>query len=507
MKKLTAMLAILLALVLTLSCALAEDSTTYSLSLLDPILYQDGETVFDLTGLNVDLVASVTDGAAQALSLELYAGDNYDYITSLQVQLAEEGVVLYLDGMSQSYCLSYDQLAEMTGDETSAQVIKMIAPMVKGMTLRSAIDQSTVLLQQATEGMNLDMFRWLPVMGKADEIVLDDEGKCVLPIHVELEEGSQALAGFRQNIEQSVANSEVNMNVEAFSADGEMTVYSGENGYERYTIDLSGEIKIEDDTDTEDAVDSENEVKTEAADVTAPEEYIYPYTLTVDVTDDDMSGEFAVTQEDGTTFKMVLSKDEEIEDPNVYEAYCLDVMEDDGYYGYFAFQRSDDEGDWFTITAVAYGAAEDGSEDGVASISFVTDFNDDVDYSWGITVSSFTGNYEDTDDLMTVYFTYQGLDDASSDGTPYRAGYVELGMENTETTVDFSTNLVEMRTDGDSEEWVIPYADSVNISEMDESDMTSAQMGLVGVIGEVVATLQEQFPIFEEIFADMGMSL
>lgn len=483
MKKLTAMLAILLALALTLSCALAEDSTTYSLSLLDPILYQDGETVFDLTGLNVDLVASVTDGAAQALSLELYAGDNYDYITSLQVQLAEEGVVLYLDGMSQSYCLSYDQLAEMVGDETSAQVIKMIAPMVKGMTLRSAIDQSTVLLQQATEGMNLDMLRWLPVMGKADEIVLDDEGKCVLPIHVELEEGSQALAGFRQNIEQSVANSEVNMNVEAFSADGEMTVYSGENGYERYTIDLSGEIKIED------------------------EEYIYPYTLTADVTDDDMTGEFAVTQEDGTTFKMVLSKDEEIEDPTVYEAYRLDFMDDEGYFAAAFFQRSDDEGDWLSIALAAYGSAEDGSEDSMAEINFVTDFNDDVDYSWGVTVSTYTGYYDEAEDLASFYFSYQGVDDASSDGNPYREGYVTLGMESVETTVDFSIRLIEVRTDGDSEDWTIPYADSVNISEMDESDMTSAQMGLVGVIGEVVATLQEQFPIFEEIFADMGMSL
>ena len=147
MKKLTAMLAILLALMLTLPCALAENSTTYSLSLLDPVLSQDGETVFDLTGLNVDLVASVTDGAAQALSLELYAGDNYDYITSLQIQLAEEGIVLHLDGMSQSYCLSYDQLAEMMGDETAAPVIKAIAPMVKSMALRSAIDQGAAQLQ------------------------------------------------------------------------------------------------------------------------------------------------------------------------------------------------------------------------------------------------------------------------------------------------------------------------------------------------------------------------
>ena len=40
---------------------------------------------------------------------------------------------------------------------------------------------------------------------------------------------------------------------------------------------------------------------------------------------------------------------------------------------------------------------------------------------------------------------------------------------------------------------------------MSESDMNSAQMGLVGVIGEVAATLQEQFPIFEQLFAEMDL--
>ena len=96
-------------------------------------------------------------------------------------------------------------------------------------------------------------------------------------------------------------------------------------------------------------------------------------------------------------------------------------------------------------------------------------------------------------------------DNASSDGNPYREGYVELGMKDDETTVDFSIRLIEMRTEGDSEDWAIPFADSVNISEMSESDMNSAQMGLVGVIGEVAATLQEQFPIFEQLFAEMDL--
>ena len=218
-----------------------------------------------------------------------------------------------------------------------------------------------------------------------------------------------------------------------------------------------------------------------------------------------MSVEFAVPQEDGTTLKMVLAKDQTVEDPTVYEAYCLDLMKDDRYYGSVFFQRSDDEGDWFTITAIAYGMEEDGSEDNVVSISFVTDFNEEVDHSWGVTVSTYTGNYDDAADYTGLYFTYQGVDNASSDGNPYREGYVELGMEDDETTVDFSIRLIEMRTEGDSEDWAIPFADSVNISEMSESDMNSAQMGLVGVIGEVAATLQEQFPIFEQLFAEMDL--
>ena len=100
--------------------------------------------------------------------------------------------------------------------------------------------------------------------------------------------------------------------------------------------------------------------------------------------------------------------------------------------------------------------------------------------------------FEEGHKIDDEYFTYQGVDNASSDGNPYREGYVELGMEDDETTVDFSIRLIEMRTEGDSEDWAIPFADSVNISEMSESDMNSAQMGLVGVIGEVAATLQEQ---------------
>ena len=76
MKKLTKLLAIALSLLLAcLPCALAEENSTYySLSLLDPVYLVDDETVLDLTGFNVDLVAALSDGAEQMLGVELYSG-------------------------------------------------------------------------------------------------------------------------------------------------------------------------------------------------------------------------------------------------------------------------------------------------------------------------------------------------------------------------------------------------------------------------------------------------
>ena len=105
MKKLTKLLATALSLLLAcLPCALAEENSTYySLSLLDPVYLVDDETVLDLTGFNVDLVAALSDGAEQMLGVELYSGENYDYITSLQLQTGEEGLVAFLDGLSNSY--------------------------------------------------------------------------------------------------------------------------------------------------------------------------------------------------------------------------------------------------------------------------------------------------------------------------------------------------------------------------------------------------------------------
>ena len=63
-----------------------------------------------------------------------------------------------------------------------------------------------------------------------------------------------------------------------------------------------------------------------------------------------------------------------------------------------------------------------------------------------------------------------------------------------------------MRTESDAGDWALSYAESVDVMSMDETATNAAQMGLLGVIGEVGATLQEQYPIFEELFANFSLN-
>ena len=67
MKKLLALLAALAMLCALPAAALAEDSTIYRLSVYDPIFYVNGVPAFDLTRLNVSLLAAVTDSGLNAL--------------------------------------------------------------------------------------------------------------------------------------------------------------------------------------------------------------------------------------------------------------------------------------------------------------------------------------------------------------------------------------------------------------------------------------------------------
>lgn len=125
MNKLTQIIALVLALMLPLSAAAfaEDDSTVYTIAVMNPVLTRDGETLLDLTGLDVEFSAAVTDLGVLGLLMGCYAGDQLDLVTSAQLQFDANGMAAYLDGMSSVYGLSASSIAELTGDPATLDAI------------------------------------------------------------------------------------------------------------------------------------------------------------------------------------------------------------------------------------------------------------------------------------------------------------------------------------------------------------------------------------------------
>ena len=474
MNKLKTLLVVLLALMLAVPCALAEDSTVYSLSLMDPVVVQGDETLLDLTGLNIDLVAKVTDETAQGLSVELYSGEDYGYLTSLQVQFSEEGVLLYLDGMTNSYSLSYDAVASMAGDETAASVISGLPQLLASAAVRSVAGELGTLMQSAIGDVGELFTRWMPVTLCADQISFDENGECVIPISVTQDESLVAVAEVQGMLSSVGIDSDIDF--EGLSAEGTMTVYGSDEGYTGYALDITGIVYAE----GEEA----------------------PYTLTADISDEAMNGQLDITNSEGSVMSLILMPFE-MDEETVTDSHVIYCMEDEATVGYLAMQKTADEGDWTDVQICSFGDAEDGSENEVTGVSIVSDYYAEADHSWGITFFNYTG---DGSDYQSCYLSYLGVDAQTEEGVNYREGYIDVGMNEGGTQTDVSFRVIEMCTEANQSDWVLNYSDSVDISSMDESALNTAQMGLMGVVGEVGATLQEQYPIFEELFSNISIN-
>jgi len=125
MKKMSRFLAMALALLMLLTAtAAAEESTLYRFSLYDPQLIIDGEVALDMTNLNPDLVFGVTDSGFFGLMLEIYAdaGDYFDYVSSLNLQLDGTELVAWLDGMRYAYGID---LADVAGEAAALDLTGM----------------------------------------------------------------------------------------------------------------------------------------------------------------------------------------------------------------------------------------------------------------------------------------------------------------------------------------------------------------------------------------------
>ncbi len=471
MKKLSIVLAILMMLTMILPCALAQESTYYSLSFCDPTLSVNDETVFDLTGMTVDPTMLVTDGGDQALRLELYGGEDYSYLTSLQVQFSQEGVVLSLDGMSNTYCLSYETLSELLGDDLGFDFASLLPGILANLNLRSTLDSASAQMGEVFAQIGSLSWRWIPVLALSDSISFDENGECVLPVHVSEEESSAFIA----QVTEMYSQYDLETSLESVSADGQITVYGSDDAFTSYTVSLSGTLTADGATAS--------------------------YTLESDISDEAMYGTFEVTDESGEEILYTLSPYEN-ENETVTEDHVILVSENGYNIGYIEFLKAyePETGYQTEWAATVFGEAEDGSEDFNIDLMTFTDYDTDIDHSWAFTFSVSTGDASQSLDNanLLLHFTYNGYDDSG-----YRDGYIFAGYRTEDESADFSMRVIESRTELDSEEWALSYADSLDIATLSDSDIQSAQMGLMGVLGEVGATLQEQFPEIADLISSV----
>lgn len=122
MKKLFALM-LAVAMLLTSTVALAEPITTYCIGLKDIKMTMDGETMLDLTGLNVVLGAGADENENNmALTATVYGGE--DVALRAVAGVTEDGMLVAgLDGLSKAFTLN---LAEILTEENIMAVYEQL---------------------------------------------------------------------------------------------------------------------------------------------------------------------------------------------------------------------------------------------------------------------------------------------------------------------------------------------------------------------------------------------
>ena len=473
MKKLTKLLAIALSLLLAcLPCARAEENSTYySLSLLDPVYLVDDETVLDLTGFNVDLVAALSDGAEQMLGLELYSGENYDYITGLQLQTGEEGLVAFLDGMSNSYRVAYSDIAqlinasgaldEMNMTETVSELMGALGASLAQLALRTTLQGAVESFKDQLAMLDVDP-RWIPVYAAEGQIVLDENGQCVIPFELSEEAATELL--------NQLAAVSTDFPFEGLTAAGTLTVY-GEDpaNIQKYDLDCAGTLTVEGETGT--------------------------YAIAGNASADDLNLELTIAGPDAEAddvLSLVIASGEP--EGSVVSSYSVNLLEGSDVLATVWIENVEEDGSW---TNLYY--ANDVDEK--VTISVARDYQPDFGHSWGFLAETYSGEADAPEDYSCVYFSYAGDDMVDESGEPYISGQLAFGVEEAGQTQDITLRVILSAIDVDKAEWALDYDSAVDAMTMDNSDLESAAMGAVGVLGEVAATLQEEYP---EAFTSLG---
>lgn len=452
MKKLLALLLSLLMLIAP--AAMAEDSTRYTLSLMDPQVFMNGEVIADMTGLNLDVDAAVTDSGLIGLILTLFAGENYDYVTSLTAQLDNKGLVAYLNGMTDGYYLDLTPYVGMN----PAPLLGMFAPR----TMLNSIDPAAMAIPEpdfSGEARLSAVESWIAPRTYDN---LSDGATTTRHFSITREEGAESIAAAKDLLSSFVDTDTAS--IESFELSGAIVTTEGVPGC---TIEADGRVNF---------VDTTNSTR-----------FNIPIKLTY--TDDVASATLDVTVSDPA------GSDEEIK----------------LYVSSFTTPTENGKTDVFTAATITV----DG-ESMTLSFAVAPNFEtEEVTYSLGLeipeTENSFTlalstGIYPEGDGFMLslgtvedgeeVYMDiwYQGDDYSDPDLGDYKSGWFEVDVYQGEESYGAGLYVLMYKEDLDSGDWALNSEHAVDAASLTDDQTNALLTEAVTVLQNAIATLQQQVP-------------
>lgn len=455
MKKLLALFVAMAMLAVLPASALAEESTLYRLSIYDPILYVDDQAVLDMTGLNVDLLAGVTDSGVLSLMTELYTGEDVDYATGLYAQLDPAGLTFSMGGVANNYRVD---LTPYLGFNP-CDLLSAFSPRTVMLSLPELVSGMGFELT-AADRMNLvgDLF------GSFVTDTATEGDTSTHTFEIDRATGEALISQITSAVEQTTGYPEATLT--GFDLSGTIVATGNpENGEASVSVDATGNLYY--------AIDGET---------------VAPFTLTYA---DDMAtitGALTLESEAGSAVIGIEGAFDTTDDGR--DSSDVVVTLEDSVSGTTQMRfaaEPDAASDRVDYTFEALSSDEEVNLRAVLSTDSDPDFAESFDLTLEVESSE-----------ESLFFSTGYAGDVYNDGDEfgdYRGGtfYININDGVTDIYLDMILGLFteDFR---DSAEWMLDYESAIDVETMTENDITLAVMSAVGVLGNVSSMIMEDVP-------------
>ena len=455
MKKLLALFVAMAMLAVLPASALAEESTLYRLSIYDPILYVDDQAVLDMTGLNVDLLAGVTDSGVLSLMTELYTGEDVDYATGLYAQLDPAGLTFSMGGMANNYRVD---LTPYLGFNP-CDLLSAFSPRTVMLSLPELVSGMGFELT-AADRMNLvgDLF------GSFVTDTATEGDTSTHTFEIDRATGEALVAQLTSAVEETTGYPEATLT--GFDLSGTIVATGNpENGEASVSVDATGNLYY--------AIDGET---------------VAPFTLTYADDMASITGALTLESEAGSAVIGIEGAFDTTDDGR--DSSDVVVTLEDSVSGTTQMRfaaEPDAASDRVDYTFEALSSDEEVNLRAVLSTDSDPDFAESFDLTLEVESSE-----------ESLFFSTGYAGDVYNDGDEfgdYRGGtfYININDGVTDIYLDMILGLFteDFR---DSAEWMLDYESAIDVETMTENDITLAVMSAVGVLGNVSSMIMEDVP-------------